>query len=324
MFDEGKIVIVGASNVGTAVLNKIVDFGLASEVALIDINAKKCLGEALDTNHATACITAHNMYVHKGDYSDCKDASMVIITAGPSVRPGEKPDRLSLTRTNCKIMDSVMSQIVRYTKDAIILVITNPLDVATWYVSTQFDYPREKIIGTGTLLETFRLRRLLADYYHLDPKLVHGYVLGEHGNSGFVAWSTVDIANLGLDNIDKWLGHKDEKLNKSLIEKELLQLVFDVINLKGWTNTGIGMVTARFIKAIKYNEYTILPMSTVLTGEFGIEDVALSLPCMLNNNGIVRKFVPELTEEEIAKMINSANSVKTAMKSIELKKEFVA
>lgn len=204
MFNEGKIVIIGASNVGTAVLNKIVDFGLASEVVLIDINEKKCMGESLDTSHATACISSHNIYIHEGDYEDCKDASMIIITAGPSIKPGETPDRLILTKTNCKIMDSVMSQIVRYTKDAIILVVTNPLDVATYYVSANFDYPREKIIGTGTLLETFRLRRILADYYHLDPKLVHGYVLGEHGNSGFVAWSTVDIASLGLGNMDEF------------------------------------------------------------------------------------------------------------------------
>ena len=315
MFDEGKIVIVGASNVGTSVLNKVVDFGLASEVVLIDINEKKCHGESLDTSHATSCVTCHNIYVHKGDYSECKDASMIIITAGPSIKPGETPDRLILTKTNCKIMDNVMSQIVRYTKDAIILVVTNPLDIATYYVSAKFDYPREKIIGTGTLLETFRLRRILSDYYHLDPKLVHGYVLGEHGNSGFVAWSTVNIASLGLDNMDEFF-NRDCKLDKHIIEERILQVVYDVINLKGCTNTAIAMVVCRFIKAIKYNEYTILPMSSILTGEFGIHDVALSLPCMLNNTGIIKKFQPKLTDEEICKMISSAKSVKLAMEAI--------
>lgn len=323
MFNEGKIVIIGASNVGTAVLNKIVDFGLASEVVLIDINEKKCMGESLDTSHATACISSHNIYIHEGDYEDCKDASMIIITAGPSIKPGETPDRLILTKTNCKIMDNVMSQIVRYTKDAIILVVTNPLDVATYYVSANFDYPREKIIGTGTLLETFRLRRILADYYHLDPKLVHGYVLGEHGNSGFVAWSTVDIASLGLGNMDEFF-NRDYKLNKGMIEQKIMQVVYDVINLKGCTNTGIAMVACRFIKAIKYNEYTILPMSSILTGEYGIHDVALSLPCMLNNTGIIKKFTPKLTDEEVGKMIASAKSVKFAMKAIEKKTEAVA
>lgn len=323
MFDEGKIVIIGASNVGTAVLNKVVDFGLASEVVLIDINKDKCLGESLDTSHATACITSHNIYIHEGDYEDCKDASMIIITAGPSIKPGETPDRLILTKTNCKIMDSIMSQVVRYTKDAIILVVTNPLDVATYYVSTHFDYPREKIIGTGTLLETFRLRRILADYYYLDPKLVHGYVLGEHGNSGFVAWSSVDIASLGLENMDDFLG-RDYKLNKGMIEQKIMKVVYDVINLKGCTNTGIAMVVSRFIKAIKYNEYTILPLSSVLTGEYGIHDVALSLPCMLNDSGIVKKFTPKLTDQEIYKMISSAKSVKAAMEVIEKKVNAVA
>lgn len=315
MFDEGKIVIIGASHVGTAVLNKIVDFGLASEVALIDINKEKCIGESLDTSHATASINCHNIHIHEGDYSDCADASMIIITAGPSIKPGEKPDRLILTQTNCKIMDSIMSQIVQYTKDAIILVVTNPLDVATYYVSTKFDYPREKIIGTGTMLETLRLRRILADYYHIDPKLVHGYVLGEHGNSGFVAWSTVDIANLGLENMDEYF-QRSTKLDRCKIEEEIMHVVFDVINLKGSTDTGIAMVATRIIQAIKYNEHTILPVSSVLTGEFGVNDLALSLPCMINNTGIVQRFAPKLTVEEQEKFQHSAGNVRGAIESI--------
>ena len=297
MFDEGKIVIIGASNVGTAVLNKIVDFGLASEVVLIDINEKKCMGESLDTSHATACISSHNIYIHEGDYEDCKDASMIIITAGPSIKPGETPDRLILTKTNCKIMDNVMSQIVRYTKDAIILVVTNPLDVATYYVSANFDYPREKIIGTGTLLETFRLRRILADYYHLDPKLVHGYVLGEHGNSGFVAWSTVDIASLGLGNMDEFF-NRDYKLNKGMIEQKIMQVVYDVINLKGCTNTGIAMVACRFIKAIKYlDDLKIISPAALL-------NVSLKRIAYRLNKGYDKKPIRDLDKIYIISIYN--------------------
>lgn len=150
---KGKVVIVGASNVGSAVLTKLLDFQLASEIALIDLNENKCKGEALDANDATSCIHSLNIRTYHGDYSDCKDADLIIITAGPSIKPGEKADRLILSKTNCKIMSSVMSEITKYTKDALILMITNPLDVATYHVSTQFDYPREKIIGTGTMLE---------------------------------------------------------------------------------------------------------------------------------------------------------------------------
>ena len=312
---KGKVVIIGASNVGSAVLTKLLDFQLASEIALIDINHDKCVGEALDANHATSCIHSTNIRVYAGDYSDCKDASMIIITAGPSIKPGEKPDRLILGKTNCKIMSSIMSEIVKYTKDALILMITNPLDVATYHVSTQFDYPREKIIGTGTMLETFRLRRILADRYHIDPKNIHGYVLGEHGNSAFTAWSTVNIAGLGLDHVDEYF-HFDDKLNKKAIEDEIVKVAYDIINLKGYTNTGIAMVAARFTKSFMYNEHTILPMSAVLDGEYGLKDVALSIPRMICADGIVRSFAPHLPENELELLHASAESVRKAIESI--------
>lgn len=315
MFNKGKIVVIGCSNVGSAVLTKLLDFQLASEIALIDINKDKCMGEALDANHATSCLFSTNIKVYLGNYSDCKDAGLIIVTAGPSIRPNETPDRLVLAKTNCKIMDSIMGEITKYTKDAIILMITNPLDVATYYVSTQFDYPREKIIGTGTLLETFRFRRILADRYHTDPKNIHGYVLGEHGNSAFTAWSTVNIAGLGIENIDE-LYHFSDKLDKKKVEEEIVKVAYDIINLKGYTNTGIAMVAARITKALLYNEHTILPMSAVLEGEYGISDVALSIPRMLCDEGIMRSFAPKLTDEELELFYASAESVKSAIKSI--------
>lgn len=315
MFNKGKIVIIGCSNVGSAVLTKLVDFQLASEIALIDLNRNKCIGEALDSNHATSCFFSTNIKVYAGDYSDCKDASLIIITAGPSILPGETPDRLLLAKTNCKIMNSIMGEITKYTKDAIILMITNPLDVATYYVSTHFDYPREKIIGTGTMLETFRFRRILADRYHTDPKNIHGYVLGEHGNSAFTAWSTVNIAGLGIDNIDE-LFHYSDKLDRKAIEDEIVKVAYEIVNLKGYTNTGIAMVAARFTKAFMYNEHSILPMSAVLEGEYGLHDVALSIPRMLCDAGIVRSFEPKLTEKELEDLHASAVSIKTAIDSV--------
>ena len=207
-----------------------------------------------------------------------------------------------------------MSEIVKYTKNALILMITNPLDVATYHVSTQFDYPREKIIGTGTMLETFRLRRIIADRYHIDPKNIHGYVLGEHGNSAFTAWSTVNIAGLGLEHVDEYF-HFDDKLDKKAVEQALVQRAYDIINLKGYTNTGIAMVAARFTKSFMYNEHTILPMSAVLEGEYGLTDVALSIPRMICADGIVRSFAPHLPKDELDLLYASAESVKKAIAS---------
>lgn len=312
MNNRRKIVVVGASNVGSAVATKIADFQLATEVVLIDLNEDKAWGEAKDASHATSCIYSTNIKYHLGDYDDCKDANIIVITAGPSIRPGETPDRLKLAGTNAKIMQSVMGEIVKRTKEAMIIMITNPLDVATYVVSTQFDYPRNLILGTGTLLETYRFRRILADKYQVDPKNINGYVLGEHGNSAFVAWSTTSCAGFPIDDLDEYF-HHTERLSHEAVEQELVQVAYDVINRKGFTNTGIAMVACRIIKSVLYDEHTILPCSAVLEGEYGISDVALSIPRMVCADGIMRSFEVHLTDAELEKLHIAAKSVRSAL-----------
>ena len=306
--NRGKVVIIGTSNVGSAVLNKIADFQLASEIALIDLDMDRARGEALDTSHAMSSPYCTNIKIHPGTYEDCRDASF----AGPSILPGETPDRLKLASTNSKIMRSIFSEIVKYTKDAMIIMITNPLDVATYVVSTEFDYPRAKILGTGTMLETYRFRYILAEHYAMDPKNIHGYVLGEHGNDAFVAWSTVNCAGLGIDHLDEYF-HFEKKLDRQDVEQGLIQTAYDVINLKGFTNTGIAMVACRFIKAILYNEHTILPCAAVMNGEYGMKDVALSIPRMIAQDGIVRSFEVRLADEEMEKLRRAQKSVRAAL-----------
>lgn len=310
--NQGKVVIIGTSNVGSAVLNKIADFQLASEIALIDLNMDLARGEALDTSHAMSSPYSTNIKIHPGTYEDCRDAAFIVITAGPSILPGETPDRLRLASTNTKIMRSIFGEIVKYTKEAMIIMITNPLDVATYIVSTEFDYPRAKILGTGTMLETYRFRYILARHYDMDPKNIHGYVLGEHGNDAFVAWSTVNCAGLGIEHLDEYF-HYTERLDRKAVEQELIQTAYDVINLKGFTNTGIAMVACRFIKAILYNEHTILPCSAVLEGEYGMRGVALSLPRMISRDGIVRSFEVRLPKDEMEKLQGAERSVRSAL-----------
>ena len=310
--NQGKVVIIGTSNVGSAVLNKIADFQLASEIALIDLNMDLARGEALDTSHAMSSPYSTNIKIHPGTYEDCRDAAFIVITAGPSILPGETPDRLKLASTNTKIMRSIFGEIVKYTKEAMIIMITNPLDVATYVVSTEFDYPRAKILGTGTMLETYRFRYILARHYDMDPKNIHGYVLGEHGNDAFVAWSTVNCAGLGIEHLDEYF-HYTERLDRKAVEQELIQTAYDVINLKGFTNTGIAMVACRFIKAILYNEHTILPCSAVLEGEYGMRGVALSIPRMISRDGIVRSFEVRLPKDEMEKLQGAERSVRSAL-----------
>ncbi len=312
MNNRRKIVVIGASNVGSAVANKLADFQLDTEVVFIDLSEDKAWGEAKDSSHATSCIYSTNIKFHLGDYEDCKDANIIVITAGPSIRPGETPDRLKLAGTNAKIMSSVMGEIVKRTKEAMIIMITNPLDVATYVVSTQFDYPRNLILGTGTMLETYRFRRILADKYQVDPKNINGYVLGEHGNAAFVAWSTTGCAGFPIDDLDEYF-HRTEKLSHEAVEQELVQVAYDVINKKGFTNTGIAMAACRFIKSVLYDEHTILPCSAVLEGEYGIKDVALSIPRMVCADGIMRSFEVHLTDDELEKMHKAAQSVRSAL-----------
>ena len=307
-----KIVVVGTSNVGSAVVNKIADFQLASEIVLIDLNVDKAWGEAVDSSHATACIYSTNIKIHQGDYDDCKGANIVIICAGPSIRPGETPDRLKLAGTNAKIMNSVFGEVQKRTKDAVIILITNPLDVATYVVSTQFDYPRNLILGTGTMLETYRFRRILANKYEIDPKNINGYVLGEHGNAAFVAWSTTGCAGFPIDYLDEYF-HHTERLDKKAVEQELIQVAYDVINRKGFTNTGVAMAACRFVKSVLYDEHTILPASAVMNGEYGIKDVALSMPRMICADGIMRTFEIHLNDDELEAMHKAAQSVRSAL-----------
>jgi L-lactate dehydrogenase len=316
MNNRRKIVIIATGNVGAAVATKIADFQLATEVVLIDMNQDKAWGEAKDASHATSCVYSTNIKFHAGDYDDCKDANIIVITAGPSIRPGETPDRLKLAGTNAKIMRSVFTEITKRTKEAMIIMITNPLDVATYVVSKEFDYPRNLILGTGTMLETYRFRRILADKYLVDPKNINGYVLGEHGNAAFVAWSTTGCAGFPIERLDEYF-HKTERLDRKAIEQELVQVAYDVINRKGFTNTAIAMAACRFIKAVLYDEHTILPCSAILEGEYGIKDVALSIPRMVCATGIMRSFEIDLTDDEREKMYAAAKSVRGALDGIQ-------
>ena len=269
MNNRRKIVVIGASNVGSAVANKIADFQLATEVALIDLNEDKAWGEAKDASHATSCIYSTNIKFHLGDYDDCKDANIIVITAGPSIRPGETPDRLKLAGTNAKIMSSVMSEIVKRTKEAMIIMITNPLDVATYVVSTQFDYPRNLILGTGTMLETYRFRRILADKYQVDPKNINGYVLGEHGNGAFTAWSTVDIAGLGLEHLDVCVIGQDHADGLALVLVLLHGFVRDHTNSQASRRNDVCVMLADRlddVDAVALGEDELLHLRVPTTG----------------------------------------------------------
>lgn len=317
---NSKLVIVGVGNVGSAVLNCALSLNLASEIAVIDIKDKKAYGEALDSSHALPYSLGSNVNIHSGGFAECSDADVIIIAAGPSILPEEAcKDRLALAGKNVAVMKEVMTSIVRYTKEAVIIMITNPLDIMVYYAQNFFGYPKNKIFGTGTTLETARFKSIIANHYGLDPKNVHGYILGEHGNSAFAAWSLVSIAGLPAGKLDEYFP-AGQPLDRDKTAAGVIDIAYDVLNSKGWTNSGIAMAACRIARSVIFNERSIFPVSTTLEGEYGLTDVALSLPCVVGAEGIRRRLEVPLAGDELDKLKASASHLKNVIQAVELRK----
>ena len=311
MATKNKLVIVGMGHVGSAVLNHAIGFQLVSEIAVVDIDEKKAYGEALDASHSTPSTYSQNIKVYSGGYEECRDARVIIIAAGfagrslPPLKPGEIRDRLRLAGRNIKVIHDVMTEITKYTKEAVIIMISNPLDITTYYAANFFDYPLDRLLGTGTTLETLRFQRILADHYNIDAKNVNGLMLGEHGKSAFVAWSLTNVSGIPIEQFDEYLYPK-EPLDRDGAAEAVIRAASDIVDNKGWTNYGIAMGACRIAKAVLFNERSILPVCTTLQGEYGISNVALSLPCLVTENGVERRLAIPLKQEEVIKLKQSA------------------
>lgn len=314
MTEVNRIVIIGAGNVGTAALSAVVTSNIASEVIMVDINSQKAEGEATDLSDTTSFNYTPNVKIRCGTYEDCAHAQAIIITAGPSIsNPNES--RTALANKNSKVISSVMGSISKYTTDAIIVLVTNPLDVVTYLAHKSCNYPANKIIGTGTLLDTARFRRILADKYSIDPKNVHGYILGEHGSTAFVTWSLVNIAGMKIESFEKALG-------KSILDEKdgILDYTkkrgFEIVEKKGSTSFGVAGAAQRIVRAVLLDEKCVLPVSTVLYGQYGLTDIALSVPCIIGKNGVEKILELPLTNEETASLNKSADYIKSILNNI--------
>jgi len=307
--ERRKVVIVGAGNVGSAVLFTLLSSTSIAEIVIIDKNEKKAYGEGLDGSHATAFAYSPNIQVRHGDYSDCSDAGIVVMTAGPSADPSKPVDRNELLKVNMSVMKEVMENVCRYTKEAVIIIVSNPVDALTYYAMTHFDYPQNKIFGTGTLLDTARFRRILSYRYMVDTKNVHGYILGEHGTTAFATWSTVNIAGIPIDLCEKTF-KTNTPLDKDAILEEVKKVGYEVLMAKGHTNFGIAKSVERIIQTILINELSILPVTTRLTGQYSIHDVAISLPCVMTKDGIGSILEIPLSGTEVLNLQKSAAFVK--------------
>ena len=311
-----KITVIGAGSVGATVANDLMVLGLASEIVLVDVNKKKAVGEALDIYQgAPFCSPA---IVRPGDYADAAGSNIVVITCGVARKPGMS--RLDLAQTNVNILKDVAAGVVPYAPNAIYVIVSNPVDVLTYVFHKISGIPANQIIGSGTILDTSRLQSALAKRFHISPRNVHAHVYGEHGDSQFVPWSLVHIANNHIDE------YRDSSPDKDLIDwnqnyGEVEEFVkksgSKIIENKGATFYAVAMSVCHICRCLSSDAGTALSVSTMMNGEYGVDDVCLSTLVLVNNTGVRGKIRNPLTEEEVAKLKASAEKLKAVISQIE-------
>ena len=315
---KNKVTIIGAGSVGATVAYTLVATGSVAEIVLIDVNVAKAEGEALDIRQSTPYLSPVKIYC--GTYEDATDSDIVIVTSGVGRKPGQS--RIDLTQTNVNILKSIAPQIVKYAPNALYLFVANPVDVLTYVFCKITGVPKNRVIGTGTTLDSIRLRTRLSELYSVNQQQVHAYVLGEHGDSSFVAWSTADISGVPLAEYESTLTNKNipiEPYSREDVEQYVKKSGGQIIAGKGATFYGIAASVTRIVNAIYSSAYTILPVSTVLEGEYGISDGALSTLCAIGKEGNITTLTPKLSDDELEKMRNSAEVLKGVIAQIDIK-----
>jgi len=276
-----KVVLVGAGFVGMSMAYSLLNQGGVDELVLIDINKDKTIGEEMDLSHGLP-YAPHRMKIKAGDYKDCKNASIVVITAGLAQKPGQS--RLELAVENAKIIKQITENVMQSGFDGIFIVATNPVDLMTYVVAEVSGMPKSKVIGSGTVLDTARLRQLIAEYLEVSSKNVHAYILGEHGDSSLVPWEHCYVGCKKIIDIMKDNNHPMEDLKK--IHDGVWQAAYEIIEKKKATYYGIGMALNRLIKAVLNDENSILTVSTYQNNEYGQEGMYIGVPAIINKNGV--------------------------------------
>lgn len=305
---RGKIAVIGAGAVGSTTAYTIMCGGLFNDIVLIDINKDKAEGDALDMAHGVSFVKPVN--VSCGDYSDCTDADIVIITAGAPQNPGET--RLSLVQRNSKILKNIVSSLMKYVPDdVILLVVSNPVDILTYITQKLSGLPTNQVIGSGTVLDTSRLKYILSRRLNIDARNCHTYIIGEHGDSEVPTWSLTNIAGIPITAFDG--------MNESAFEEmryEVVRAAYDIIEKKGATFYAIALAVSRICACIAGEENSILTVSAILDGEYGINGTALSVPVKLSGTGIDRIPEIEFAYDELDGLYNSADTMKKIIKNL--------
>ena len=307
---KSKIVVIGAGNVGEAIGYTLMLRRQASDIVLVDLNEKRAKGSALDIAHGTAF--SRQSRIRMGGYEECADAEAIIITAGVARKPGQT--RLDLAKINVGIIRSITENIMRYADNPLIVVVSNPVDISTYIVQQTSGLPANRVIGTGTSLDTARFRYLLSEACKVDVCDINAYVLGEHGDSQVAIWSS---AAVGGEPILDFINRNNIVLDQDTIAQKAKDSGAKVISLKGATFYGIAMTTSRIVEALLTDENSVLPVAHVLDSSFGaLADVAVSLPCVLNRTGIARVMSIPMSDQERAAVEASAKTLRDFLNSV--------
>lgn len=303
-------IIGGAGAVGATTAYAITMAGLANELVLVDINRDKTQGEALDLNHGAAFIEP--VKVIAGDYEDTKDSDIVIITAGVAQKPGGET-RLQLTKRNVDIFKTIIPEVVKYSPDCILLVVSNPVDILSYVAYALSGFPKERVIGSGTVLDTSRLKYEISSRFNVDARDVITYILGEHGDTSFPAWSLTNINGIRIDEYAKLSNIDYNEEFRNSLHENVKNAAYEIINKKGATYYAIGLSVAHIVESILRDKKCILPVSTLVNDYYGVDDVYLGVPCIVGKNGVEKVLKVELDEEEINNLNKSAEVLKTIL-----------
>lgn len=309
-----KVVITGAGDVGASFAYALVQAGLAEEIALIDLNADLVQGQVLDLSHGLPFVAP--VHVHAGTADDYADATVIVITAGAKQRPDES--RLDLLNRNAAIMSHIADNIVVSESHAVVVVVSNPVDVLTYVALRRSGLPKNRIIGSGTVLDSARFRYLLSRHCNIDVRNVHAYILGEHGDSEVAVWSMTHVAGMPIAEYcaicGRCAGWQEAKED---IVRQVRESAYHIIGYKGATCYGIGLALVRIIGAVLRNERSVLTVSSLLEGEFGIRGVCLSVPCIVNTNGVDRIVEGKLSLEEARALSSSAQVLRKTIGNLD-------
>lgn len=308
-----KIAVIGCGFVGSASAFALMQSGLFSEMVLIDVDTSRAEGEAMDISHGISF--ARPMQIYAGNYDDITDAAIIVITAGANQKPQET--RLDLIKKNAAIMKSIIGEIKKRDFGGILLIVSNPVDILTLIALKESGYTANRVIGSGTVLDTGRFKYLLGEHLDIDSRSVHAFIIGEHGDSELAAWSNARIGGLTVNEFCELRGHRNHEASMKKIFDDVKNSAYEIIERKHATYYGIAMAVKRICEAIVRNEQSILPVSSLMTGEYGLFDVVLSIPSVVDAHGVQKVIPIELSENELAELKKSADILK------EIAKEYI-